>query len=101
MKNLIKALYLKDKELAFQVAKILDVKILNIKKDVDKLVKTYALKIFSGEQKAPMKTQQKLHNAFDKYYNLLKDKYPKNDFDSNKFWSVLKKKPMFGGVKKL
>ena len=94
MKNIIKELYKKDKKLAMQVAETSGMKIITsgIKQDVDKLTKTFALKMFSSDQKAPTKMQQKLHDKFDKFYNKLKDKYPENDFDSNKFWNVLEKK---------
>jgi len=94
MKDIIKKLYKKDSKLAIKVAETLNMKIITsgIKQDVDKLTKTFALKIFSSDQKAPLKIQQRLHNNFDKFYNKLIDKYPNTDFISDRFWSMLEKR---------
>lgn len=58
------------------------------KGEVSKLVQAFALKKISGEN-APIKAQQRLHDAFSKVHGTICKKYPHIDFNSSSFWSNL------------
>lgn len=92
--NLVKELYLKDKNLAVKVAKVYGCKIISKKvtnAELKKLIKLYAIKIYSNKE-ADLKTAQIAHDRFMKYYNKMTDKSPEYDLSSATFWSLLKNK---------
>lgn len=59
-----------------------------IKKNLNKLIELYAIKIYSGDQ-ANIRIADKMHKRFYNYYNKLASKYPNYDFSSDRFWSKL------------
>ena len=62
------------------------------KRDVDALVKAYALKMVSQEKGAPMRVQMRFDKAFNRKWNALIRKYQNHDLNSEWFFSQLERK---------
>ena len=61
------------------------------KASVNALVKAYSKKLSGAKGGAPIKTQQRFHNAFFKKYDSMVKKYPNVDMTSDSFWRGLEK----------
>lgn len=55
---------------------------------VDKLIRLYALKIYSADA-APLSIAQRFHDQFQKHWSKLRDEFPTVDVQSDMFWSHL------------
>jgi len=71
------------------------------KASVNALVKSYAKKLSSVKGGAPIKVQQRIHNAFMRAHDKMSKKYPNIDMDSDAFWSGLERKATAMMQKKL
>lgn len=60
------------------------------KSQIDRLVQAFALKIYSAQQEAPVKIQQKFYDQFQSLHAKMEKKYPYIDMESDSFWSSLK-----------
>lgn len=57
--------------------------------EIAKLVEAYALKLYSARYDAPIRVQQKLHDAFERRHGAMESKYPEYDMRSSAFWSAI------------
>ena len=61
------------------------------KADINKIIKDYALKMYSAKQNAPLKTQQKFYDNYNKTLEKLSKKYSGFDTSSNRFEDQIEK----------
>lgn len=62
------------------------------KHSLQSLVTAYALKIYSARQNAPLRDQQRLHDAFERQLDNIVKRFPEYDFDSDAFWDGLQQR---------
>jgi len=62
-----------------------------MKSDIDKIIKAYALKKYSAKENAPVKTQQKFYDNYNKVLKTLSAKYQDFDMSSNVFENQIEK----------